>query len=184
VSVVDPNYEGELTGAVSITKKILTVDVVDVSIIQGDPIPSFVLTYSGFAGTEDSSVLAQQPTANTTASASSGPGEYEIMTSGGSDRNYAFDYKTGVLTISKVTGLSENDDFKIEIFPNPAVDKIRINSPEWTCVKIYDLIGRNVVDSGSFGEEISLQGCQSGIYVLQIQFVDGNIFEQRIMVNK
>lgn len=182
IQIVDPHYEGELKGTVSITKKTLTVGAVDVSIMQGEPIPSFELSYAGFVGSENSAVLTQQPIAGTTATLSSEPGEYEITISGADDENYKFDYRPGVLTVTEiVTAIAE--DIMIDLFPNPAVDKVMINSPHWTTLKIYDLNGRNVVTKNYSNEEISFLGCPGGVYILQVQFKNGNTLQQKILIN-
>jgi hypothetical protein len=185
INVDDPNYESEpLEGTISITKKILTVDVADVSISQTEAIPSFTLLYTGFVGTDDESMLAQQPVAATSATPTSDLGEYEITISGGDDENYAFEYQTGVLTITElVLGTAEGDAAVMDVFPNPATDKISISHPQWTSVKMYDIIGRMVLARDYSNEPISLADCKPGAYILQVHLRDGKYVQRKVVVN-
>jgi len=170
-----------LIGTVSITKKVLTVDVVDTSITEGDSLPDFALSYSGFVQSENSAVLAVQPAASTEATAVSPPGEYLVTISGGEDENYAFDYKTGMFNIQVITGIS-SEAISVDVFPNPAWDKINIRSTEWVSLTIYDLHGSVIIRKTQFDEQISLLGCESGLYILHVVFRNGNTFKERISV--
>ncbi len=64
--------------------------------------PTFTITYSGFVGTDNATVIDVAPTASTTASQTSNQGTYSIAVTGGSDNNYTFNYVSGVLTITKI----------------------------------------------------------------------------------
>lgn len=89
-------------GTLTITKADLTVGVQDVTITEGDAIPSFTLTYSGWRNSDsESNAFTTKPTAKTTATSSSKAGTYPITVSGGSAKNYALTYKQGTLTIKK-----------------------------------------------------------------------------------
>lgn len=87
-------------GTLTIEKAPLTVGVQDVTITEGDAIPSFTLTYSGFRNSDkESNAFTSKPTAKTTATSSSKAGTYPITVSGGSAKNYSLTYKQGTLTI-------------------------------------------------------------------------------------
>lgn len=78
----------------------LTVGVQNVTITEGDAIPSFTLTYSGFKNSDtEANAFTMKPTATTTATVSSMPGTYPISVSGGESKNYALNYQSGTLTI-------------------------------------------------------------------------------------
>ena len=78
------------------------VGVQDVTITEGDAIPSFTLTYSGFRnGDIESNAFTSKPTVVTTATSSSKAGTYPIMISGGDAKNYALSYTQGKLTIKE-----------------------------------------------------------------------------------
>ena len=79
----------------------LTVGVKDVTIIEGEEIPTFTLTYDGFKNNETDAVLITKPTATTTATSSSKAGIYSITVSGGEAQNYDFIYADGKLIITE-----------------------------------------------------------------------------------
>ena len=87
-------------GTLTITKAGLTVGVQDITITEGDAIPTFTLTYSGFRnGDTESTAFTTKPVATTTAVALSKAGTYPITVSGGEAKNYALSYTQGTLTI-------------------------------------------------------------------------------------
>ena len=91
-----------IDGTLTITQAPLTVGVQEVTITEGDAIPSFTLTYSGFRnGDTESNAFSKRPTATTTATSSSKPGTYPITISGGDAKNYALSYTQGTLTIKE-----------------------------------------------------------------------------------
>jgi hypothetical protein len=91
-----------IAGTLTITQAPLTVGVQNVTITEGDAIPSFTLTYSGFRnGDTESNAFTTKPTATTTATSSSKAGTYPITVSGGSATNYALTYTQGTLTITE-----------------------------------------------------------------------------------
>ena len=88
-------------GTLTITKAPLTVTAKDCSREQGQANPIFEVSYSGFKNNETEAVLNRKPTASTTATESSVPGQYVITVSGGEARNYDFKYVNGVLTVTQ-----------------------------------------------------------------------------------
>ena len=91
----------------TITKAPLTATVKNVTINQGEEIPSFQIEYSGFKLGENESVLSEKPTASTIATSQSPVGEYDITLSGGEAQNYEFSYVNGKLTIvESASGIS------------------------------------------------------------------------------
>lgn len=84
----------------SITQKELNVLADDQSREECDVNPEFTLTYSGFVGSEDESVLDTQPEVSCSADENSEDGTYDIIVSGGSAVNYAFIYTNGTLTVT------------------------------------------------------------------------------------
>ena len=184
VTIDDLNYEREpLEGTISITKKTLTVDVADVSVMQSKPIPPFTLLYTGFVGTENKSLLAQQPVATTAATPTSDAALYDITISGGEDENYTFEYQSGVLTITElVLGVAEGA-VEMNVFPNPAADKISIDYPQWTSLKMYDVTGRMVISCNNFDTPISLAGCMPGAYILHVYLNGGKYLQRKILIN-
>ena len=90
-----------IDGTLTITTAPLTVTAKDYSREQGQANPTFEVTYSGFKNNETESVLTQKPTASTTATVNSVPGQYDITVSGGEAQNYSFIYNKGVLTVTE-----------------------------------------------------------------------------------
>ena len=89
-----------VAGTLTINKAPLTVTANSYTIKQGDPLPTFVATYTGFKNSETSSVLTTQPTLTCSATSASAPGTYDIEVSGGTATNYSFSYTKGTLTIT------------------------------------------------------------------------------------
>jgi hypothetical protein len=87
----------------TIAKKGLVVDVLDASRPYNKVNQTFGISYSGFVGSETSTVLTVQPTITTTATQASAPGTYAITASNGSALNYALSYLPGTLTVTKGT---------------------------------------------------------------------------------
>ena len=117
----------------------LTAKVNNVSREFGEENPQFCVSYSGFVGGENESVLATQPTINTTATKTSNVGDYPITISGGNATNYEFVYEPGVLTVTKAPlSAKVNDATKVYGSSNPAftIDyyglKNNESAPAWT----------------------------------------------------
>ena len=88
-----------INGTLTINKAPLTISVGNYTKKQGDPMPQFVIDYSGFVKEEDENVLTKKPTISCSANATSSPGSYTIRVSGASSPNYSFTYKNGTLTV-------------------------------------------------------------------------------------
>ncbi len=83
-----------------ITAKELTVAATDMNREACEANPEFTVSYLGFAGTEDESVVVQEPVASCSANAGSPQGLYDITVSGGSAPNYVMVYVSGKLTVT------------------------------------------------------------------------------------
>ena len=109
-----------VAGTLTITKAPLTVGVKNETITEGDAIPAFTLTYSGFKNNDtEATAFTKSPVAKTTATPSSPAGTYPITVSGGEAQNYALTYGQGTLTIEEkeVDGVSS---VKADEQPNTA----------------------------------------------------------------
>ena len=142
VSVVGKgNYSGTINKSFAITPKDLLVKVGNYEMTEGEEVPVFVIAYEGFVGEEDENVLDELPIASTTATSLSPAGEYAIIVSGGSAKNYTFTYQNGILTIKESTGIGI----------------IRLGSE----VDVFDLRGNKVASRVK-----SLQGLPKGVYII------------------
>ena len=100
-------YHGTLNGTFTIEKATLTVKADDQVKEQGQENPELTLTYEGWKGTDDESVLLTVPVVTTEATADSPVGTYEIRIDGGEALNYTFTYVPGVLTVKVPVGITD-----------------------------------------------------------------------------
>ena len=95
------------TQAFSIGKKTLTITANNHTIIYGDAPANNGVTYSGFEGTEDESVLGGTLAYDYTYSQYGNVGDYSITPKGLTSTNYDITFTSGKLTVSqKVVGLN------------------------------------------------------------------------------
>ncbi len=92
-----------VAGELTIKKIPLTIKAPSLKVLDGQSVPAFVPTYSGFAGGDSPSSLKTPPTCTTTYKAGTFPlplpGNYPITCTGAVDGNYAITYVAGVLTV-------------------------------------------------------------------------------------
>ena len=88
-------------GTLTITKAPLTISAGTYTKKQGEDNPEFTLTYNGFKNNETEAVLTKKPTATTTATKESAPGEYPVTVSGGEAQNYAITHINGKLIVTE-----------------------------------------------------------------------------------
>ena len=88
-----------VNGTLTITKAPLSVKAGTYTRKQGEDNPEFTLTYEGFKNNETEDVLITKPTATTTATKESTPGEYVVTLSGGEANNYDLSYTNGKLIV-------------------------------------------------------------------------------------
>ena len=88
-----------VNGTLTITKAPLSVKAGTYTRKQGEDNPEFTLTYEGFKNDETEDVLITKPTATTTATKESTPGEYVVTVSGGEAKNYELSYTNGKLIV-------------------------------------------------------------------------------------
>ena len=88
-------------GILTITPRDLNITAEDKTREYGNANPQFTFTYQGFVGKDDESVLLSKPIASTSATPNSNVGTYEILSKGGSAKNYKIHNENGTLTIQK-----------------------------------------------------------------------------------
>ena len=93
-------------GTLTIEKAPLTITAKSYTRKQGEANPTFEVEYEGFKNSETESVLTKKPTLTCSATASSAPGEYEIIPSGASATNYVISYVNGKLTVTDADPLT------------------------------------------------------------------------------
>ena len=119
------------SGSLVITKAPLSISAGNYTKKQGDAMPVFKASYTGFKNGENESVLTKQPVFSCEANEASAPADYAVTISGADAENYDISYEQGVLT---VTGMPK---------PIISTDKatLRITSETDNAVIYYTLDG-------------------------------------------
>ncbi|MBE0544980.1 MAG: hypothetical protein IH623_26885 [Verrucomicrobia bacterium] len=87
-------------GTLAVDPSPLTVTADNQSRAYGQADPVFTLSYDGFVNEDDAGDLDSLPTASTTATSASPPGDYVIAVTGGEAQDYALHRVNGTLTIT------------------------------------------------------------------------------------
>lgn len=83
---------------------------------QGESMPQFTLTYTGFKNQETNAVLSKQPIVSCEANKSSAPGEYTVTVSGAEAQNYDISYTNGKLVVIKGAKKGDvNSDDEVDV---------------------------------------------------------------------
>ena len=98
---VTNNKDTYVNGTLTITKAPLKIKAGTYTRKQGEENPEFTLTYEGFKNGEGTEVLTAKPTATTTATKESAPGDYAVNVSGAVAGNYEISYVPGTLTVTE-----------------------------------------------------------------------------------
>ncbi|MGW8124199.1 MBG domain-containing protein, partial [Roseivirga echinicomitans] len=109
-------------GSLTVGKATLSATADNKSKVYGEANPAFTISYTGFVNGDDITAITTEPSASTTADASSNVGVYDITLSGGTANNYSFVAQNGSLTVGKAT-LSATADNKSKVYgeANPAL---------------------------------------------------------------
>ena len=89
--------------AVTIAKAELTATADDKNVIYGDAVPAYTVTYAGWQGNDDASVLTGDIAFACTYAPTSNVGEYTITPSGVSAANYNITFVNGKVTVAQAT---------------------------------------------------------------------------------
>lgn len=133
--------------------------------------PDFSVSYSGFVGSDDESVITEQAMASSDATSDSPAGAYDISVTGGSAPNYAFVYVAGTLTVTpdvtppslevqNITvqldasnnGVITTDDVLVSSDDNCGVTEITLSQYVFTDADVGD-VNVNVTASDAAGNE-------------------------------
>ena len=96
--------------AVTIAKAELTATADDKNVIYGDAVPAYTVTYAGWQGNDDASVLTGDIAFASTYAPTSNVGEYTITPSGVDAANYTITFVNGKVTVAQalLTVTAEN----------------------------------------------------------------------------
>ena len=87
------------SGSLVITEAPLTISAGNYAKKQGNAMPVFKASYTGFKNGENESVLTKQPVFSCEANEASAPAEYAVTISGAEAENYDISYEQGRLTV-------------------------------------------------------------------------------------
>ncbi len=165
----------DLSTELVVAKASLTVKADSYEINEGEVLPAFTLSYSGFVNSEDETVIDELPTIQVlTLSDKPEQGSYEISLTGGSDDNYDLALENGVLVVTKINVLGLNDENRYVIYPNPAIDQIQILTSENVfSVEIFDSSGRLQKMTNTTLIEIS--DLKDGVYIVKLKDLESNL---------
>ena len=85
------------------------------------------------------------------------------------------------------TGIEDRVDVHLEIFPNPATDRVTIKSDEmFNSLRIYSLNGRQLDVASSqtsqpHQQTIDIRKYPKGVYLIEVGFEDGSTVRERII---
>jgi hypothetical protein len=98
-TINDANYQGGATNPLVIAPVTLTVTADNKTKIYGMPNPPLTASYNGFVGGQNTNALSSPVVLSTTATNTSGAGEYPITASGAAAANYTIQYVNGTLRV-------------------------------------------------------------------------------------
>jgi CSLREA domain-containing protein len=91
----------EVVRAVTVNVAALTATASSKAVSYGAAVSTITASYTGWVGTDTSSVLTTQPTCSTTYTTTSAPGSYPTTCSGAAAANYSIGYVAGSIAVGK-----------------------------------------------------------------------------------
>ncbi|QTA91750.1 Dockerin domain-containing protein [Desulfonema magnum] len=147
-------------GTLTVNKKTLTVTADDKTRPYNTDNPQFTMSYSGWVGSDNVSVLDTPPTLSCSATKTSNAGTYPIVIGGGADDHYTFNYINSELEITQLDQTITSYD------PLPALvnhgDNIPLNAQASSGLSVIftsktpevALISRNKVNPTGYGDAV------------------------------
>ena len=121
------------------------------------------------------------PTISCTANINSPAGFYDIVLSGGYDKNYDYTLVNGILEVTTTTGINNVVANQLSIYPNPAKDDIFVKSEvQIKKVEIYSLTGALLLSENNFKEKISVLTLPHGVYLVKV-YTDKEVAVSKIV---
>jgi len=76
----------------------------------------------------------------------------------------------------------ENDDYVINLYPNPVADILKVESNvEFSSIEIYNFNGSRVISTNT--KVISMKELATGNYVVKLTDIDGKVSLSKIVKN-
>ena len=108
------DYEAADAIVVTIAKAALTVTADDMTVTYGDAVPAYSVTYAGWQGEDNETVLSGTITYACEYAQGSPAGEYTITPSGVSNPNYEITFVNGTLTVTVSDKPTAVEDISVE----------------------------------------------------------------------
>jgi hypothetical protein len=90
----------------------------------------------------------------------------------------------GLLEVKSATGILENTTFNIRVFPNPTKDKFVVECENFSTIKLYDMLGKEVLNQNISGKsEINISHLPKGVYSVNV-FSEGKLIENSKIVKQ
>lgn len=140
----------------------LTVKVENATRLYGEENPAFKISYSGFVGNDNESMLSSLPMARTSATPQSKVGDYTILLSGAVSPNYSIQYEPGILTVAKAPlSAKVNDARKTygSLNPSFAMEYIGLKNnetePSWSIKPIFKTSATQASPVGEYAVSVT-----------------------------
>ncbi|MEO8406082.1 MAG: MBG domain-containing protein, partial [Chitinophagaceae bacterium] len=166
----------DVSRTLTVNKTALAIKVRDTTKLQGQPNPTFTITYTGFVAGDNAGSLTTQPTVNTTATTASLPGYYPLTPQAAVTGNYNFTYTAGRLTI--LPNNADTTQQHIYAYMSSSTTlTVRVFSPYPTLsdIVLFDLSGKALVrknifvPAGFISNDVDVSLLTSGIYIVAVR---------------
>jgi hypothetical protein len=99
----------------------------------------------------------------------------------GTYSGFTYYYIDGVSVYDVATlGIEQNKNkVEVSVYPNPASNKINIEAKEVTEIKVFDLLGKEIISTKE--KEVDISNLNNGVYFIQLQ-TKQNTYTQKIIV--
>ena len=84
------------------------------------------------------------------------------------------------VTVEVSTGINENTNIDVEVYPNPSYENFTIVCNEMTKISIYNIIGTLIMDSEVNSNSYIVDNLKAGVYFFNIETANGNIIRKVI----
>ena len=82
-----------------------------------------------------------------------------------------------------VDGMAETEDNRVEVYPNPASETLRVEGLEATEIQVYNALGQLVKEVRG-ANEVNVSGLPEGLYLLRITDTEGIKHVARVAVKE
>lgn len=167
-----------MAGTLTVTKAALIITANNTAKSYGAVNPTLTVTYTGFAGTDNSASLTTQPIITTTALTGSPVGTYPITASGAVAANYSISYAAGTLTVNKAAlTITANNVSKVYGTANPTLGITYggfVNGDTNTALTVQPVVATTSVTASPVGTyPVTASGAVSSNYT--ISYIAGTL---------